>query len=82
MGGFFSPGVEKRPRATFNTKYGSRGGFNTRMLANVRGPPKLVMALADALNHGLASNTWKSYKTAANHVDRIKKELGRCLGPP
>ena len=37
------------------------------------------MALADALNHALANNTWKSYKTAANHVKRIRKELGVAL---
>jgi len=40
------------------------------------------MALADALNHGLASNTWTSYRTAANHVVRIRKELGISLSFP
>ena len=40
------------------------------------------MALADALNHALANNTWKSYKTAANHVERIRKELGVTLVLP
>ena len=72
----------RRPRATFNTKYGAKGGFHTKALANVRGPPQLVVALADALNHGLASNTWKSYKTASNHVERIRKELGISLSFP
>ena len=79
--GNYSSGV-RRPRATFNTKYGTKGGFEARMLANVRGPPQLVATLAEALNHGLASNTWKSYRTAANHVERIRKELGIRLSFP
>ena len=64
---------------TYNTKYGTKGGFHTRVFANVRGPPQLVFALADALNHAVANNTWKSYQTAANHVTRISKELGITL---
>ena len=68
--------------ASFNTKYGAKGCFDTRALANIRGPPQLVMALADTLNHGLARNTWKSYKMSANHVLRIRKELGIALSFP
>ena len=68
--------------ASFNTKYGAKGGFDTRALANVRGLPQLVMALAYALNHSLARNTWTSYKTSANHVRRIRKELGITLSFP
>ena len=79
--GNYSSGV-RRPRATFNTKYGTKGGFEARMLANVRGPPQLVATLAEAPNNGLASNTWKSYRTAANHVERIRKELGIRLSFP
>ena len=30
----------------------------------------------EALNHSLAANTWRSYRTAENHLARIKKELG------
>ena len=37
------------------------------------------MALADALNHAVANNTWRSYQTAANHVTRISRELGITL---
>ena len=48
----------------------------------MRDPPQLVMALVDALNHGLASNTSKSYRTAANYVERIRKELGISLSFP
>ena len=69
----------RRPLPTFNTKYGTEGGFRARVFANVRGPPHLVFALADALNHAVANNTWKSYQTAANHVKRIGKELGVTL---
>ena len=68
--------------ATFNTKYSTRGGFNTRVLANVRGPPELVQALADMLNCGVAANTWRSYKTAARHVERIQRDLGIRLSFP
>ena len=74
-----SGGVRRRPVPTYNTKYGTQGGFHTRIFANVRGPPQLVMALADALNHALANNTWRSYQTAANHVSRITRELGITL---
>ena len=68
--------------ATFNTKYCARGGFSTRVLANVRGPPELVQALADMLNCGVAANTWRSYKTAARHVERIRRDLGISLAFP
>ena len=54
---FPSGGKRKRPIPTYNTKYGTKGGFHTRVFANVRGPLQLVMALADALNHAVANNT-------------------------
>ena len=76
---FPSGGKRRKPLPTYNTKYGTKGGFHTRVFANVRGPPQLVFALADALNHAVANNTWRSYQTAANHVTRISKELGITL---
>ena len=68
--------------ATFNTTYGVKGGFSTRVLANVRGPPGLIQALADMMNCGLAANTWRSYRTAARHVERIRRDLGISLSFP
>ena len=80
-----SPQSKRRrsgPVATFNTKYGVRGGFSARILANVRGPPGLIQALAEMLNCGVAANTWRSYKTAARHVGRIRRDLGINLSFP
>ena len=44
-------------------------------MANFRGPYYLIMTLAVVLNYRLAKNTWMSHRIAANHVERISKDL-------
>ena len=39
-------------------------------------------AVVEAANHGLSKNTWKSYKTAKNHIARVEKECRVKLRMP
>ena len=51
-------------------------------LANINDQLSLLMTLADALSYGIGKNTWKVYKTAANHVEQICVDLGVNLSFP
>ena len=61
---------------TFNTIYVLRGGFQTRVLTNIRDPPNLVIVLGEALNHGSVKNTWMMYRMTANHVEQNRLDSG------
>lgn len=50
--------------------------YTPASLKNVRAPTSVILALTEALNFSLAANTWRSYRTAENHLARIRKELG------
>jgi hypothetical protein len=45
-------------------------------------PPSIVATLITAANHSLSNNTWKSYKTAEQHILRMQKETGIKLRLP
>ena len=63
-------------------KYNCRGGFSAASFAAYAVPRNLVASLVEAANHGLASNTHKSYKTAGNPIWRIEKATRKKLSFP
>ena len=70
------------PKPGQKQKYSSRGGYSTKTFEKYRLPPSIVMTLVSAANHSLASATWKSYKTAENHIKKCEKETGIRLRFP
>ena len=78
----FPAGKQFDPAPTLRPKYNGHGGFTTRTFQSHSVPRDLVPALLDAANHGLATNTHKSCKTAINHIKRVEKATGRKLEFP
>jgi len=76
MDHFTGKPVHFQPRPTKVVKYSKSGMFTHASLKNVKAPKSVIISLTEALNHSLCANTWRSYRTAQNHVDRIKAELG------
>jgi hypothetical protein len=70
------------PTGDLPPKYNKMGGFNTKSFASHNIPKTLVLALVESANHGLATNTQKSYKTAVRHIKRVEEVMGRKLTFP
>ena len=70
------------PKATKKQKYSKHGGFSARTFGNYKLPASIVTTLISAANHSLAKTTFKSYKTAENHILRIERDLGMKMRMP
>ena len=57
------------------SKYGPSNGLVTHShFKNLPIPLSMAEALSKAANSGLSTQTWSSYKTAKNHLDRCQQE--------
>ena len=63
-------------------KYQLVCSFQVEALNDVMSPLELVLALVEALNHDLAKNAWKTYRTAGNNVKKIWPNLGITISFP
>lgn len=70
------------PKATKKQKYSKYGGYSGKAFGNYRLPASIVTTLISAANHSLAQTTFKSYKTAENHILRIERDLGMKMQMP
>ena len=65
----------KSPKISKIQKYSGKGGYTTKTFEKYKLPPSIVTALVSAANHSLAKSTWKSYRTAENHIKRCENKL-------
>ena len=70
------------PKAKEITKYSGSGSFSTNTFKKYGLPPSIVNALVASANHSLAAGTFKSYKTAENHILRCQTETNIKLRVP
>ena len=68
------------PRAI--QKYSEHGGFTDDAFLHLGVPRHLVPVLTRASNHGLAAASWKTYKTAQNHLEACIRDIGRDMKFP
>ena len=65
------------------SKYGPSNGLVTHShFKNLPIPLSMAEALSKAANSGLSTQTWSSYKTAKNHLDRCQKETKVLMSFP
>ena len=72
--------LSPKPRKT--QKYSAQGGFSIKSFEKYKLPPSIVTTLINAANHSLALGTWKSYKTAEQHILRLEKDTGVKMRMP
>ena len=63
-------------------KYSDQGGFKEDAFIHLGVPEHLATTLAWASNHGLAATTWKTYGTAARHLQACIEDIGRNMEFP
>ena len=64
----------KSPKPKQNGKYSATGAYTTRSFKKHNLPATIVVALVAAANFSLATDTFKSYRTAERHIIRCEKE--------
>ena len=66
------------PTATIRTKYSNNvhAGYTVNGFKDHKLPTPIVLAIVSAANHSLSKNTWSSYKTAENHLQRCEADTG------
>lgn len=72
----------RSPKISRTQKYSKNGGYSTKTFEKYRLPPSIVTTLITAANHSLAKSTWKSYRTAENHIRKCEKQTGIKLRFP
>ena len=63
-------------------KYSDQGGFKEDAFIHLGVPEHLASTLAWASNHGLAATSWKTYGTAARHLQTCIVDIGRNMEFP
>lgn len=63
-------------------KYSGQGGFEEEMFLNLGLSSEHSVVLAQAGNFGLAASSWKTYKTAENHLKACMEDVGRNMRFP
>ena len=63
-------------------KYSGQGGFDESIFLNLGLSRDHAVVLAQAGNFGLSAASWKTYKTAENHLNACMAEVGRRMAFP
>ena len=63
-------------------KYSGQGGFAESMFLDLGLSRDHAVVLAQAGNFGLSAGSWKTYKTAENHLNACMAEVGRRMTFP
>ena len=69
------------PTRITGQKYGPKGLF-TKNSFNARLPNNIKAALATAANHNISANTWKTYKSALNQLEKCQEFYNRVFHFP
>ena len=67
-----APGVKTLPRAVWNSKYSSRGGYSASSFERFNLPRNVVDLLVSTSNTSLASSTWAKYNSTDKLVRKIE----------
>ena len=63
-------------------KYSGRGGFDEDMFVDLGLTREHAVVIAQAGNFGLSAASWKTYKTAENHLKACMADVGRRMSFP
>ena len=70
------------PEPTATQKYSKEGGFSVSSFTKLGVTRNWADILVEASNFSVSANTWRSYKTAENHIIRFEKLTGIVLTFP
>jgi hypothetical protein len=79
---FFVAGVFRPAKQEGSTKYGNKGLCDETMFGDMDIPHEVKQSLAGISKHGLAKETWSSYRTGDRMLLKCKKECNRKFDLP